>query len=368
VKIALIQPRVSYFTGGGEKLPLIHAKYLALAGIDVTIYTTKQEKQSFLYEGLLGLKLDHLQVKEFEVPEKFKYLYEQKAGEDRNRWDTECLFFNSLVFDELRNDRPDLVLSYYILDGVIRPAELKGALYLLGYPSDQLSLRRSLLRFFDATISVSSGVKNNWGDQLKEVNKNFVLNSGVEKSVSGKKIVSEFKNNIVFAGRLVERKGLITLLESFKKLGNEDSSHLWIIGDGPQKEQIEKSIDQYNLKDKVTLTGLVENASDYFEMANICVFPSYEGEGLMGVVLEAMLCGRAVITTINNGNEDVITNGKNGILIPSRDSETLTNELKKLLTNDDLRISLGEEARRYAEMNLNWEEFTNKFINILKQI
>lgn len=371
MKIAIVQPRVSYYSGGGERIPLVHAKLLSEHGHEVIIYTTdvKGVDQSSFFKEIIGFKSNLLKIKQFEIPNKFKFLYSQPAGEDRNRWDTESLLFNQLIFDELKNDSPDILLTYYILDGIFRPLNLPSILYLVGYPSDKLDIRKSFLRFFDATISISNNVKNQWGEYLDEVKNNFVLNPGVEIDQKKTKVKSEFNFNIVFAGRLIERKGLVILLKAMKIITKKyPDIHLWILGDGPQKEKLMNKIKELKLENRVSLIGWVNNINDYFRMADICVFPSLEKEGLMGVVLEAMALGKPVVTTTKNGNEDVIKDGFSGILVEPENIEQLSNAIIDLFKDQNRRKELGENAKICVTENLTLEKFYDKFIQIIKQV
>jgi len=371
MKIAIVQPRVSYYTGGGEKLSLVLSRLLSSRGYRVIVYTTKVPKtrQSPLYKNQLSLNERNLILKEFELPEKYKSLLFKEAGEDRNRWDTESLLFNQLIFNDLKKVKPDIVISYYILDGVFRPLGIPALLYLIGYPSDQLEIRKSFLRFFDATISISNNVRRRWGDNLDEVRQNFTLNSGVDMPNDSKEIKTNYPFNIAFAGRLVERKGLATLIESHAQLTRlHPETHLWIIGDGPQKKMLRSLVDNLGLNKNITFTGIVSDPSDYFRMADICVFPSYEKEGLMGVVLEAMSVGRPVVTTKNNGSEDVIKNGTTGLLIDPKSTKQLTNAILILMEDGKMRETIGNNAKRYAAEKLTWEIFIKKFESIIKRV
>jgi len=371
MKIAIIQPRISYYVGGGEKVPMIHSELLANLGHRVSVYTTKvaDDNQSFLYEGYKNKNDRNITIKEFEIPAKFEMYLNKEAGEDRNRWDTECLLFNQLVYKDLLENKPDILISYYVLDGLFKPLNIKSVLYFLGYSDEDLDMRVSFLRFFDVTISISNNVHKRWGKYLNPKAKSFVLNSGVGIDDKNTKVESEFLQNIVFAGRLIERKGVRTLIEAFSNVVAKNSDvQLWIIGYGPQKGEYIKLVKKMKLGKSVKFINQVSNLSDYFRMSDICVFPSYEKEGLMSVVLEAMSVGKVVVTTSSNGNEDVIENNKNGILVTPKDSVMLEKELSKLLGDKKRALDMGKKARRYVEDNLTWKEFQSKFDTILSEI
>ena len=371
MKISIIQPRISYYIGGGEKLPLIHAELLSQKGHEVVIFTTKvqPEKQTFLYKALKSKKIKNIEFKEFDIPLKYKKYFHKEAGEDRNRWDTECLLFNQLIFSNLESSDPDILISYYVLDGLFKPLKITSILYLLGYPNDDLEIRTSFLRFYDATISISKNVHNKWERYFNSKSKNYILNSGVDLDNQQTSTPSDFRRNIVFAGRLVERKGVETLLEAFHAVIEKHSDvHLWIIGDGPKIDDYSKTVKGLNLENAVTFTGSVSNIKDYFRMSDICVFPSYEKEGLMGVVLEAMSAGKPVITTTNNGNEDVIIADKTGILVEPKNSTSLAGEIMNHLQEHNKMNIIGKNAKKYIENHLTWDIFIEKFNKLLFKI
>lgn len=314
-KLGIIQPRLSYYIGGGEKIPYQHCKFLPSNDFEVYLYTIKLPgKKSFLYEDLLNSSIKNLHIREFEVPDKFKYIYETAAGEDRSRWDIESLFFNELIYETLEKDNLDAILNYYVLDGLFKPKSIKNILYLLGYSSNQSEYWKSFFGFYDMTISISQNVKDKWVNYMGVEKPNLILSTGVNLPTENKYAFDEKHINCVFAGRLIERKGILTLLKAISIVkGKIPNIKLHILGDGILKDKIDVEIKTLGLQDEVIMHGLVEDPQMYFNSADLCVFPSHEKEGLMGTVMEAMICGKAVITTTNNGNEDIIQNNVSGI-------------------------------------------------------
>ena len=371
MKIALIQPRVSYYVGGGEKIPLDHAKHLASLGNKVLILTTSMspERQSFLFKDLKNKKIPNLSILEIPIPKRFEYIYKIKPGVDRERWNTESLLFGNLAHKYLLEFRPDIIVSYYLLDGIFNPTNFTNVLYLLGYPSDKQAIRKSFLRFYGATISISSVVKNKWQDYIEKHTKSFVLNIGVDVKTDIKGLGLRGEHNIVFAGRLIERKGAATLVEAFQDVIKKlQKAHLWILGDGPQKDDLQAQVRRLKLNGKVTFKGLTKNLLGYFKSADVAVFPSYEKEGLMNVVLEAMSVGAPVVTTTGNGNEDIIQNGQSGILVKPRQPKDLSRAITYLLKNSAERKRLGKNAAKMIAGNFTWSKKIEEFQVLLEKI
>ena len=88
----------------------------------------------------------------------------------------------------------------------------------------------------------------------------------------------------------------------------------------------------------------------------------------MGTVLESMAAGKPVITTVDNGNEDVIVDGENGILIKPEDIEAIINAIKDLIADDSKRKIIGEKAQKFIAENIAWEKNCKKLADILQEI
>ena len=297
-------------------------------------------------------------------------LYEIEPDQDHVRWATESLAFDEKIYNELNDNRPDIILSYYLPDSLFKPLGIPNIVYLSGYPSQKVPWYKAFIKFCHATISISSIVAEKRREETDQVALNYLLGTGVDYPLKFKEeIVPKAKFNLVYAGRHIERKGVITLVEAFKRVvAQRDDVHLWMLGDGELIENTKDRIREYQLSDYITMTGVVKNPYDYFRMADVCIFPSHIGDGLMGVVLESMASGKPVITTTENGNEDVIKNGINGILVAPNNIDMLVYEINRLLGDDLLRTRLGENAEKFISENMTWEKNCKKLADILQEV
>ncbi len=121
-------------------------------------------------------------------------------------------------------------------------------------------------------------------------------------------------------GRIAKEKGLMDLLEAFSIFVRQvPNATLLLIGGVLHKEQDQLFIDfmefsdKLNIKDKIHITGLIDNVEDYLSLADVYIHPSYR-EGVPRSVLEAMALEKIVIATKIRGASEIIENGKNGIL------------------------------------------------------
>jgi colanic acid/amylovoran biosynthesis glycosyltransferase len=152
---------------------------------------------------------------------------------------------------------------------------------------------------------------------------------------------------MVCVGRLCEQKGQLLLIESAKALNDLGINfELILAGDGELRSPIEKLIEQYQLGEKVIITGWISSAKvrDYLLSAQALVLPSF-AEGLPVVIMEAMSLRRPVISTYIAGIPELIEHNKHGWLIPAGSVTALTEAMQRLLSTPQKVLNdMGEAA------------------------
>jgi glycosyltransferase involved in cell wall biosynthesis len=149
---------------------------------------------------------------------------------------------------------------------------------------------------------------------------------------------------ILMVGRLVEGKGFNVLLNAVELIDVDEFSVL-IAGDGPLRNELESEIRDRDLSDSVFLLGYRDDIPEVMAGSDVFVLPSYR-EGTPLVIYEAMASGLPVVATDIAGIPEQVENATSGYLIPTGDSEVLSNKLKTLLSDSDLRQSMGRCAIR----------------------
>ena len=145
-----------------------------------------------------------------------------------------------------------------------------------------------------------------------------------------------------------DQKGFSYLLEALEIVNRSKPARLIIIGNG-KKEELEKLSMKLSIRGKTDFFSTVPNPFPYVAKADIFACSSLY-EGLSNVILEALALGKPVISTDHkHGANEIIENGKNGILVPIRDPEKMAHAILKVLEDAELRRSLEEEARRRSE-------------------
>lgn len=192
----------------------------------------------------------------------------------------------------------------------------------------------------DFVVAQSTNTRNN-------ANKYYNLSKDIEiiplpyepysfERKSRKKLnLEDNKNYLVSVGRLVQRKGYKYLIEALPKIENEDTE-LMIIGSGPQEKELKKKSKELGVSDKVNFLGYLSEEKKFQYLANsdIYVLSSiHEGFGI--VLQEAMQVGLPIIATNRGGQKDLIEDGKNGILIPPKEPETIADSVESLLSRPE---------------------------------
>ena len=151
----------------------------------------------------------------------------------------------------------------------------------------------------------------------------------------------------IFIGRLVADKGITELVNAFVKLNQlHDNTRLLLVGPkeqtiSPLPSHILQTIESHK---SIEAVGMQHDIRPWLAAADVFVFPSYR-EGFPNVVIEAGAMALPSIVTDINGSNEIIIEGKNGLIIPSHDSDSLFNSMLRLYSDASLRQSLSRNAR-----------------------
>ncbi|MFI3307175.1 MAG: glycosyltransferase [Mycoplasmatota bacterium] len=182
--------------------------------------------------------------------------------------------------------------------------------------------------------------------------------------------ISEKKNNlrIVSVGKLTKIKGFDELIEVFKLVSLKiPEVKLDIIGDGPEKENIQNRIEAFNLAKNVTLHGYKTPYSVSKILDNSSIFVMTSLEESFGIsILEAFSHGLPCVAFDSaQGAREIISNNWDGYLIPDRNYDKMTSRILDLIDNESRRSIMSSQARKKAE-KYNIDLFLSKWKKILK--
>ncbi|MFC1490474.1 glycosyltransferase family 4 protein [Candidatus Latescibacterota bacterium] len=170
---------------------------------------------------------------------------------------------------------------------------------------------------------------------------------------------------IIFAGTLCLRKGIPYLLQAFFELKLKNAE-LWLIGS--KTEEINPFLEKYSSPNIIHKGPFSEfDLHKYYSQGSVFCMPSIE-EGLALVQPQAMACGLPLICTTNTGGGDLITDGKEGFVIPIRDIEALKEKILYFYEHPRECIEMGNAAREKIKCGYSWQDYGNKMINEYKRI
>jgi glycosyltransferase involved in cell wall biosynthesis len=158
---------------------------------------------------------------------------------------------------------------------------------------------------------------------------------------------------VVTPGRLSEQKGQDVLLRAWPGIRRRHpAARLALVGDGPLRRKLRPLADA-----SVRFVGNVADVDRWLHAADLVVLPS-RWEGLSLAMLEAMACGRSVITTAVAGARDALADG-GGAVVPVGDPARLAEAIEERLANEDLVRFEEEQARKIVEARFDVERATS---------
>ncbi len=156
---------------------------------------------------------------------------------------------------------------------------------------------------------------------------------------------------VAYAGRLVHKKGVDVLLRAFAaNAASVPESRLLIVGDGPQRSELERLVAELEIEHQVVLSGYLKRHELERALGSAWVqaIPSRYEEPFPNVAIEAMMRGTAVVATALGGSTEIVRDGHTGYLVAPNDVEALASRLRKLITDRALAEAAGAAGREVA--------------------
>ncbi len=177
---------------------------------------------------------------------------------------------------------------------------------------------------------------------------------------------------IVTVCRLVKRKGVPYLIEAISLIKDQNVK-LIVVGDGPERKELENIRDKFNLKDRVYFVGKVPDLSIYYSIAKVGSLVSYiieeEGdfEGLGLVLLEAESYSLPVIGTRSGGIPEAIDNDKTGFVVEERNAHSIADSILKLKNDNILYNQMKNRTKDFLEERFGRENTSKRLFGILSK-
>lgn len=168
-------------------------------------------------------------------------------------------------------------------------------------------------------------------------------------------------------GRLAWEKGVDLFLAAAAKVLLElPHARFVVVGEGPDREKLERLIDELNLRDSVELLGRRDDMAALYASLDVMVSSSRQ-EGLPMAVLEGMASGRALVATAVGEVPTVVLNGRTGLLVPPEDAQSLATGILALLRDPERRRLLGAAARQLVEEQYSAARMTADYLQIYEE-
>ncbi|MGN1013687.1 MAG: glycosyltransferase [Clostridia bacterium] len=213
----------------------------------------------------------------------------------------------------------------------------------------------------DNVVVMTKKAKEEYENWLIDSNSNakvYNISNMIEKTDESE-IANFSSNTIISVGRLEKIKDFPTLIDVFNIVHKKNKeAKLKIVGEGSQREIIERKVNELGLNDFVTITGRISSekvkeellSSSVFVLTSLC-------ESFSLVLCEAMECGLpSLCFDIEVGPKEIIKSGYNGILIQERNKEKMAEEITSLLSNEERWKELSsnslEEVKKYHSYNV----------------
>lgn len=194
------------------------------------------------------------------------------------------------------------------------------------------------------------------GVDLKRFNPDLTTSDLDSKyKLKGKKVV-------LFAGKLTTYKGVRYLIQAAKKI----SAEVVILGEGPERENLQKRAMGYGLTNVLFIghLGTSNELQKFYKRADVFVAPSVWDEPLGLVILEAMASKTPVVVTKKGGIPLAVKDGVNGYFVRSRNATDIAEKVNMLLSDEEKRAKMAENARKIVEEKFSWETIASRFMRM----
>ncbi len=357
-KLAIVYDAIyPYVKGGVEKRNYEIAKRLAKKNFKVHIYSLKWwkgknviKKEGFFLHSIGAAKTFYTKAGRRSIWEAvyFGFCCLKLLNEDFDVLEVNHMPYFSLFSAKLicLLKRKTLYVTWNEVWGKEYWKKYLGKLGFIAFIIEYLSAQLP-----DKIIAVSEHTKKKLKKNLGLHKKIIVIPNGIDIKEISRVKPAKTKSDIIFAGRLLSHKNVDVLIKSVEYLRkNNKIKKAFIIGDGPEREKLEKLTTQLKLEKYIKFINFLPNHNDLYSLmksSKVFVFPSTR-EGFGIAALEANACGIPVVTVNHkdNATKNLIINGKNGY-VTALSAEKFANKIFPL-------IHQRKSSRRYIN-------FLNKF-------
>jgi glycosyltransferase involved in cell wall biosynthesis len=233
---------------------------------------------------------------------------------------------------------------------------------------------RFILRSYAAVVAVSEEVKQRLLKAGVRAEKIHIVRNGIDlrpfdnAAPSLHDVSSQDHTPIVgLIGRLATEKGVDIFIRAAARVLTElPATKFVVVGEGPDREQLESLIDELQIRKNVFMLGRRDDMPGVYASLDIMVSASRR-EGLPMAILEGMASSRPVVATAVGAVPNVIVDGRTGLLVPPENVDALASKIVALLNNRTQRDYLGATAKKLIEQEYSAERMTEDYLHVYDQ-
>ena len=239
-------------------------------------------------------------------------------------------------------------------------------------------LMRHIIRGADAVTAISTHTASLLKRLVPEIEPQIIPFGAAVEATGAAPPLEEHLHaglRLLFVGRLVERKGVHVLLDALALLPEEPPICLEVVGDGPEREALERRARALGIQDRVRFHGFVprEALETRLRDCDALALPAItdakgDVEGLGVVLLEAMSFGKPVVASLSGGITDIVRSGENGMLVPPGDAAALAAVLEGFARNPRGVRRLGAAAHRDVRERFSWDSIMDRLEGVYTSV
>ncbi|MEX0865984.1 MAG: glycosyltransferase family 4 protein, partial [Pirellulales bacterium] len=168
----------------------------------------------------------------------------------------------------------------------------------------------------------------------------------------------------IYAGRLHRIKNLLMLLQAWRGvIERSPTAKLWLVGEGPQQQELANTVRKWNLQKSVVLAGLFDNIDELLTAADVAVGPSRD-DSLSLTLMEAMATAVPVVASDFGGNRVLIEHAVHGCLVRSDDPAGWADAIERAFAEPEQTARMAADARRRVESEFSLEACATSHLNL----
>jgi sugar transferase (PEP-CTERM/EpsH1 system associated) len=246
-------------------------------------------------------------------------------------------------------------------------------------PIRRVWLRRGFLKFADRVVAVSEHFRRDLSRRLwvPAQKVRLIRNSvpAVDMPTESQRATVRARLGVGERTRLIGSVGMMrpiknypALVEAFSLVARRRSDvALSIVGDGPQRGEIEATVRRLGLSDSVVLAGRQANARETLAALDVFAMAS-DMEGTSLALLEAAWCGLPIVATDVGGNAEVVESGRSGTLVPRRDPAALAEAVGQYLDEPERAAAHGARARERVGARYSFDFFLEAYHSLYRDL